>query len=51
LQETRISLAGVPTRRARQVTLAGASLRDLKLEDGAVRVQLRGWEIATVECA
>jgi alpha-mannosidase len=51
LQEARISLAGLPTRRARQVTLAGASLRDLKLEDGAVRVQLRGWEIATVECA
>jgi alpha-mannosidase len=51
LQEARISLTGLPARRARQVTLAGASLRDLALEGGAVRVQLRGWEIATVECA
>lgn len=51
MQEARISLAGLPARRARQVSLAGASLRELALEDGAVRVQLRGWEIATVECA
>jgi alpha-mannosidase len=50
-QEARISLAGLPARSARQISLAGASLRELALEDGAVRVQLRGWEIATVECA